>query len=122
MHFRLLVAGLELGPFVFAGVLLCIFFLRRAVWRRNKRLRRKRWGFYPSTFALGIAFQMVQLFTEPGPKHVIAKKLEDLADEDGDGDPESPTKQLDRQLRKIRRGEEVGVLNVPLKCPDAKDR
>ena len=115
MYFHLLIGGLEFGPYVFAGVLLCFFWIRRAAWRRNKRLRKKRWGFYPTTFALGIAFQMIQLFTAPGPKHVIAEKLEDQADDDSDGDPENLATQLDRQLRKIRRGEEVDVLKIPLK-------
>ena len=114
MNFNSLIAGLVLGPFVIAFFLLCVFYLRRASWRRNKRLGKKRLGFYPTTFALGLAFQMVQIVYEHGPRHIIVEKLKEQAEEDDDGDPEDLTKQLNRQLRRIRRGEEVDLLKIPL--------
>lgn len=117
MDFHLLIAGLVFGPYLIAVILLCVFYLRRSIWRRNKRLRKKRLGFYPTTFALGLAFQMVQIVYEHGPRHLIVEKLKEQAEDDDEGDPENLAKQLDKQLRRIRQGEEVDTLKVPLIHP-----
>ncbi|HTZ88706.1 MAG TPA: hypothetical protein VMA71_00115 [Alloacidobacterium sp.] len=117
MDFTLFIAGLVFGPYLIAVVLLGVFYLRGAIWRRNKCLCKKRLGFYPTTFALGLAFQMVQIVYEHGPRHLIVEKLKEQAEEDDEGDPEDLTKQLDKQLRRIRRGEEVDTLKVPLVHP-----
>jgi hypothetical protein len=45
---------------------------------------------------------------------VIAAIEEDDADEDDQGDPDSPHKHLNRQLKKIRRGEHLERLEVRL--------
>jgi hypothetical protein len=117
MDFNLFIKGLVLGPYLIAFVLLCVFYIRRAIWRTNKRQGKKRLGFYPTTFALGLAFQMVQIVYEHGPRHLIVEKLKEQAEEDDEGDPENPIKLLDKQLRRIRRGEEVDTLKIPLVHP-----
>ena len=121
MDFHLFIAGLELGPYLIAVVLLCVFYLRRFLWRREKRSGKKRSGFYPTTFALGLAFQMVQIVYEHGPRHLIVEKWKEQAEEDDEGDPENPARQLDRQLRRIRRGEEVEMLKIPLQHPGCSE-
>jgi hypothetical protein len=113
MHFIPLAGELMLSPIPAAIVLLGIFYLRRALWSKQRPGKKSR-GFYPTTFSLGLAFQMVQLFAEPGQKHVVVERLQESADEDNEGDPENLTKQFDRQLQRIRRGEDVDVLKIPL--------
>ena len=53
-------------------------------------------------------------FHRPSVAYVVEARQEEDADEDDDGEPESLTKQLDRQLRKIRRGEPVERLVLRL--------
>jgi hypothetical protein len=64
--------------------------------------------------ALGLAFmQLIRVFYQPGLAHVLEAKLDEDADEDDSGDPESPEERLrhfHRQLRRIRRGEVIDRL------------
>jgi hypothetical protein len=43
---------------------------------------------------------------------VLAEKFDDEADEDAEGEPNTPEKHIHRQLRRIRRGEKVERLTV----------
>jgi hypothetical protein len=45
-------------------------------------------------------------------EHAIEARQKEDVEEDDDGDPETPEKELSRQLRKIRRGEAVEVLKL----------
>ncbi len=99
-------------PFLAIVTILVHFLVRRALWRRRAR-RGKRLGFYPSTVALGMAFQFMQVFTRPSVAYVLEEKQKQDAEEDDNGDPESPQARLrhfHRQLRRIRRGEPVDRL------------
>jgi hypothetical protein len=87
----------------------CAFVLKR----RGRSGKRRR-GFYPTTFALGIAFQQIQLFVAPSTEYTIAEKLREEAENDDDGGPDNSAKHLDRQLRRIRRGERIEVLTTML--------
>jgi hypothetical protein len=106
---------------VFAGalpslaivVILAHFFLLRIRWRLNRRLGR-RLGYYPSTIALGMALQFLNVFWRPSVAHVVETRQEADADEDDNGDPDTPAKQFDRQLKRIRRGEPVDRLVLRL--------
>src|SRR5215469_15101487 len=103
----LIAAGL---PFVAIAVILCYYLLRRAVWH-HKRLRgEKRPGFCPSAAAFGIVLLYMQGFVRPTLQHVLVVKQQEDKEEDIEGDPESGGKSLHRQLKRIRRGEEVGDL------------
>jgi hypothetical protein len=97
-------------PFLIIGVVLLHYSLRRLVMRRRKRLGKSRLGFCPSAFALGMAFQFMQVFTRPSVAHVLEEKQAEESDEDEDGDAETLQKQLSRQLRRIRRGEAIDRL------------
>ncbi len=106
------------APFVAVTAILACYQLRRMAWRRNKRKGKSNLGFYPSTVALGMAFQFLQVFHRPSVAYVLQARQQEDADEDDDGDPETPTRQLirqlNRQLRRIRRGEPVDRLILRL--------
>ncbi len=51
---------------------------------------------------------------QPSVEYVIEEKQHENADEDDEGDPENLKKQLDRQLKNIRRGEHVDRLVLRL--------
>jgi hypothetical protein len=97
-------------PFLAIIVILLHYFLRRSLWRRGKRLGRSSLGYYPTSFALGMALQFMQVYWRPSVEYVLEEKQREDADEDDEGDPENLKKQLDRQLKKIRRGEPVDRL------------
>ena len=97
-------------PFLAIIVILLQYFLRRYLWRRGRRLGKSSLGFYPASFALGMALQFMQVYWRPSVDYVLQEKRREEADEDDDGDPENLKKQLDRQLKKIRRGEPVEQL------------
>jgi hypothetical protein len=102
------------APFLTIVAILVHYYLRRAAWRRNRRLGKKNQGFCPSASSLGTAFQLMQVFHRPSMAYVLEAKRDEDADEDDQGDPESLTKQLNRQLRRIRRGERVETLVLRL--------
>ena len=97
-------------PLVAIAVILFHYALRRLFFRRRKRLGRGRRGFYPSAFALGLAFHFIQVFTRPSIAYVLEEKQKEEAEEDDEGDPETVQKQLSRQLRRIRKGEPLDRL------------
>ena len=110
-----LVAFFAATPYVAVVVLLVIFYLRRARWRRRRRASGNYTGFYPSASSLGNAFHTLQVFTRPTIAHVLQEKYDEDMEDDGDGGPEDPTRQLKRQLKRIRRGERVDTLTVRLR-------
>ncbi len=65
--------------------------------------------------AIGNAFQAVHIFVDPGVRYVIAEKLEEEAEDDGEDDLADPAKHLERQLRRIRRGEQIERLTVRIR-------
>jgi hypothetical protein len=101
-------------PFLSVALILAHYFLRRFLWRRSKRHGSTRLGFCPSSFALGMAFQFIQVFHRPSMVYVLEAKRDEEADEDDNGDPETLTRQLSRQLRRIRRGDHVDRLVLRL--------
>jgi hypothetical protein len=99
---------------VFFTLVVLIFFLRRLSCRIRKLLGRAHVGFYPTGASLGNALQALQIFAQPSIQHVVEEKLDEETDEDDEGGPDNPTAHLNRQLRKIRRGEPVDDLRIPL--------
>ena len=100
-------------PFLAIVLILAYFVLLRLRGRVGRRLG---WGlgYCPSTFALGMALQFVQVFYRPSVEHGLETKLDEEADEDESGEPEGLAKQLHRQLKWIRRGEVVDRLVLRL--------
>jgi hypothetical protein len=95
-------------------MIFCAFFFQHYRWKRRRRLGNKRWGFYPSTYALGIAFQQIQLFVAPNAECLISEILKEQAEEDDDRGTQDPARDLERQLRRIRRGERIDTLTTLL--------
>lgn len=69
-----------------------------------------------SAFALslGMALQNLEGLIRP-VEYLLQEKYEQDADEDDQGDPDSPKAQINRQLKRIRRGELVDRLILKLK-------
>jgi hypothetical protein len=89
-----------------------VFFLRRFLWRWRKRRGKRNPGFYPTYASAGNAIQALQAMAQPTVEYVLEEKLEDQAEDDDNGEPDTPEKLLHRQLRQIRRGEKVERLTV----------
>jgi hypothetical protein len=109
-----LVAFFVANPYVAVVVLLGTFYLKRARWRRRRRTRPEYGGFYPSASSLGNAFHSLQTFTRPTVAYVLEEKYDEDMEDDGDGGPDDPTRQLKRQLKRIRLGESVDTLTIRL--------
>jgi len=107
----LFAAGL---PFLAMATILCDYFLRRAAWKRKRLRGEKNLSFCPSSTALGAALLFLQIFARPSLQHVLEEKQEEDKDEDDEGDPESTEKNLNRQLKRIRRGEKFDDLVLRL--------
>ena len=96
-----------------AIVLCCIVFWgKRLLWRRRKRMGKRNPGFFPTFTSAGNALQNLQVIAQPRAQYVISEKLDDEADEDDEGEPGNPEKHLQRQLRRIRRGERIERLTA----------
>ena len=104
---RLFAAGL---PFLAITAIFVHYCVRRAAWKRKQRRGEKNLGFCPSSAALGAAMLFLQIFVRPSLQHVVAEKQEQDQDEDDSGVPENPEKRVDRQLKRIRRGEKTDDL------------
>jgi hypothetical protein len=102
------------APFVAIAAILVYYISLRARWRLNRRRGRKKCGFCPSSSALGIAFLFLQVFYRPSVVNVMEVKQDENVDEDDEGDSENLAKQLNRQLKRIRRGELVERLILRL--------
>ena len=101
-------------PYLFIVAVLVHYHVRRAAWKRNRRLGRKVAGFCPSMAAMGMAFLFLQTFHRPSLAHVVEVKREEDAEDEDEGEPDSPAAHLNRQLRRIRRGERVETLVLRL--------
>jgi len=102
------------APFLAIAAIFIHYCLRRAAWRRKTRRGEKSSGFCPSNTALGMMLLFMQVFVRPSLQHVLEERQEEDADEDDQGDPENKEKHLDRQLKRIRRGEPVEDLVLRL--------
>jgi hypothetical protein len=104
------------GYFAFQGLFIlscCVLFcVRRFLWRRRKRQGKPYLGFCPTYTSAGNALHALQAIAQPRVDHVLAEKFDDEADDDAEGEPDTPEKHLHRQLRRIRRGEKVERLTV----------
>ena len=105
-----------IGP-VAILLILIHYNLRRAWWKRRQRQGNRSVGFCPSSAALGMALQFMQVFHRPSMAHVVEARqaTREEADEDDNGDPETPAarrRHFLRQLRRIRRGERVERLEL----------
>jgi hypothetical protein len=95
-------------PFVAIVVILVHYGLWRVRLLRSEQSGRKRSRLHSHCLALGMAFlQIMRVFYQPSVVYLLEAKQDDDAEEDDRGDPEAVAKQLNRQLKRIRRGEVV---------------
>jgi hypothetical protein len=103
------------GFLFFMFLFTCAFFVQRFLWRRRRRLGKRRLGFYPSVGSMGNALHQLQILAQPQVKYVLEEKLEEEAEEDDVAGPEDPMAHLHRQVARIRRGQKTGRLTVRLR-------
>jgi hypothetical protein len=59
--------------------------------------------------------KLSHVFVDPGVRYVIAERLEEPSGDDCKDDPANPAIHLERQLRRIRRGEQIERLTIRIK-------
>jgi hypothetical protein len=101
-------------PFLAILAILIRYFVLRAIWKHKRRKGEKILGFCPSSAALGAALLFLQILVRPSLRHVLVEKREEDKDEDDESDLEGPEKFVDRQLKRIRRGEKTDDLVLRL--------
>ena len=111
MNFEVMYA---MALMAFFTLVVIIFFLQRLRCRIRKLLGKAHLGFYPTAASFGNALQALQVFAEPNVQKIVEEKLDEHAEDDEEPGPDDPTAHLNRQLRKIRRGEPVDDLRIPL--------
>jgi hypothetical protein len=102
------------APFLVILGILIFREIQRLEWVRGTRTGRRLFGVQPSAVGLGMAFLFLQTFWRPSLSHAIVAREKADVEEDDEGDPETPAKQLSRQLKRIRRGEVVERLVLRL--------
>jgi hypothetical protein len=96
-------------------VLLALRLRLRRKLQQNYRCKPKGRRFRLTGAAIGNALQTVHVFVDPGVRYVIAEKLEEPSEDDGKDDPADPAIHLERQLRRIRLGEQIERLTIRMK-------
>lgn len=97
-------------PYFAVVFILAHYVVRRARFKHALKKGSPLPGFCPSSAALGIVFLITQTFYRPSIQHAVDVRQVTDAEENDQGDPALPARQLDRQLRRIRRGEAVDTL------------
>jgi hypothetical protein len=83
--------------------------------RRKVSSNSKRRRFRFTGVAVGNALQILHVYVDPRVRYVIAQRLEEQAEDDGEDDCADPRKHLERQLRRIRRGEQLDRLTIRMR-------
>jgi hypothetical protein len=102
------------APFLIIALIVGYQQMQRVRWVRTSRVGKRLFGIQPSAVGLGMAFLFLQAFWRPSLAHAIEARQQADVDEDDEGEPETATKHLNRQLRRIRRGEPVERLELRL--------
>jgi hypothetical protein len=101
---------------IFLLALLIVVTVPRLLLRRklhqNSASKRQLRRFRFTGAVIGNALQTVHVFVDPGVRYVIAEKLEEATEDDGGDDSADPAIHLERQLRRIRRGEQIERLTI----------
>jgi hypothetical protein len=95
-------------PYVAISGILVHYAVRRMRYKRAVR-RGSIPGFYPSSAALGAVFLLSTMLFRPRLQYAIEAQQIEQAEDDDEGDQDYPGK-LDKQLKRIRKGEPVETL------------
>jgi hypothetical protein len=115
MDFDLIINGAFLALFtLFAAV----FLLQRLHYRRKKTASPNYRIFHPSATVLSLALLSLQTLAQPDLHHALEQRQSEAEDQDENGDPDDPAAELNRQLKRIRNGQPVDILKVPLNKGD----
>jgi hypothetical protein len=111
MNFDLIINGAFLASF---ALFTAVFLLQRLRYRRKKAANPNYRGFYPTAAALALTLLSLQTIAQPDLNHALEQRQTEAAEDDDEGDPDDPAVQLNRQLKRIRNGEDIDILKVPL--------
>jgi hypothetical protein len=111
MNFDLLLLGTFLAVFTLFTL---VFLLQRARYKYRKRRGKKHLGFYPSTVLLSLTLLGLQTIAQPDLIYALEQRQTEAAEDNDEGDPDDPAAKLNRQLKRIRNGEPIDTLKVPL--------
>lgn len=111
MNLDLILQGAFLASF---SLFTAVFLLQRLRYRRKKAANPNYRGFYPTATALSLTLLSLQTIAQPDLNHALEQRQTEAEDEDENGDPDDPAAQLNRQLKRIRNGEDIDTLKVPL--------
>jgi hypothetical protein len=94
------------------GIAVFLSRLKQLIWKPKGPRRRGRFGRLAANATLGISFLPFAAIYRPRMIEIAKAQIrqQEDADEDDNGDPDTPVRHLLRQLRRIRRGEEVDRL------------
>jgi hypothetical protein len=107
------------GAFLaFFSLFTAVFLLQRLHYRRKKAANPKYRIFYPSATVLSLALLSLQTLAQPDLHHALEQRQSEAEDQDENSDPDDPVAELNRQLKRIRNGQLVGTLKVPLNKGD----
>jgi hypothetical protein len=86
--------------------------LKMRIWKPKNPRRRNHFRILAANAALGLSFLPFAAIYRPRMIEVVKAQIQQQedVDEDDNGDPDTPTRHLLRQLRRIRRGEAVDRL------------
>ena len=121
MHLDLLYVFVSSFPALamsLVGFAVILSSFKQLIWKeKDPKLRRRGIRFSARNTAMGFAFLPLGILYRPSLVEVAKAQIrqQEDADEDDNGDPDSPRKHLLRQLRRIRRGERVETLFLRLK-------
>ncbi len=115
MDFDLIINGAFFALFL---LFTAAFLLQRLRWRRKKAANPNHRGIYPSAAALSLALISLQTLAQPDLNHALEQRQSDAEDQDENGDFDDPAAELNRQLKRIRNGQSVDALKVPLNKGD----
>ena len=121
MHLESLYAFVASFPAItmsLVGFTVILSSLKQLIWKeKDPQKRRRGLRFSARNVDMGFAFLPLGILYRPSLVEVVKAQIRQQEDveEDDNGDPDSPTKHLLRQLRRVRRGEKVDFLVLRLK-------
>ena len=71
-------------------------------------------GLFPTAAALSLALISLHTLPQPDLNHSLEQRQTEAEEQDENGDPDDPAAQLNRQLKRIRNGENIDTLKVTL--------